>query len=290
MNLLKQILRNTALYKPARKIYRKLKNVPRHPLQNIATAEELNLIYLGTEYGGWAFIDDGDLNGCTIISAGLGEDASFDVEFAQRYNARIIVVDPTPRAIEHFNAIIDHVGSPSTCDYSEGGKQPIAAYDLSGVNSASLTLVEKALWNESTTLRFFEPANPEHVSHSILNYQNSYSETTSCIEVQAITLLELLADLGLEPDDIQLIKLDIEGAEIEVLTQSLAEGFRPKQVLVEFDELNVPSSKGFERVSQVHQLLESAGYQVVRTDGQADFLYVRVQTETESDDRRTGRK
>lgn len=271
----KRFLRQTPFYEPARSIYRQVKRTPRHPLQDMPTTAGPDLIHLGTEYGGWAFIDDGSLNGCTIISAGLGEDASFDVEFAKKYGAKIVIIDPTPRAIQHFSEINGRLGCKNVRGYSEGGKQPVEAYDLSGVGIGDLILVERALWNESAKLKFFEPANPKHVSHSIINYQHKYSGTTSSIEVQAVTLSELLTELQLDPGDIPLIKLDIEGAEIEVLSQCIAEGITPKQILVEFDELNVPSQRGFERVTQMHSLLNQSGYEMVRTDGAADFLYVR---------------
>ena len=69
------------------------------------------------------------------------------------------------------------------------------------------------------------------------------------------------------------MKLDIEGAEIEVLTDCMNQGIKPQQILVEFDELNMPSRQGFERVTMIDQLLRENGYQLLRTDGQSDFLY-----------------
>jgi hypothetical protein len=51
-----------------------------------------------------------------------------------------------------------------------------------------LILEPFALWVENTKLKFFAPANPDHVSHSIVNYQNNYSRDTSNIEVAATTL------------------------------------------------------------------------------------------------------
>lgn len=61
---------------------------------------------LGTAYGGWSFIATPDLNGCTVLSCGVGEDMSFDVEFAATFGASIVLVDPTPRAVTHFNQVI----------------------------------------------------------------------------------------------------------------------------------------------------------------------------------------
>ena len=277
MSFLKHALRRTFLYKPTRKLYEKLRNIPRHPLQDMRTVDGLDLVHLGTEYGGWTFVDDPNLSGCTIISAGLGEDASFDVEFAARYEANVIIVDPTPRAIKHFRGISDRLGRKRHCGYSQGGSQPVDAYDLSNLGAGSLTLVEKALWSESVMMKFFAPADPEHVSHSVVNFQHEYSDSTPHLDVQATSLAELIADLNLVPNEIPLIKLDIEGAEIEVLTRALlTDGFRPKQILVEFDELNVPSKRGFERVSMIHQILTESDYKMVRTDGKTDFLYLRT--------------
>ena len=75
------------------------------------TENNLNIRKLGTDYGGWSFVEDEKFHGGTIISCGLGEDASFDVEFSSKYNARIIIVDPTVRAIKHFEGIMQRVGS-----------------------------------------------------------------------------------------------------------------------------------------------------------------------------------
>jgi len=265
---------NISLYKNIRKLYRRIKNIPRHPLQDIPTAGGIDFVHLGSEYGGWTFVDDVELQGCTIISAGLGEDASFDVEFAQKYGARVVVVDPTPRAIKHFKEITLKFGQVKSQIYSCSGKQPIDAYDLSNLSASNFVLIKKALWHVSTKLKFFEPANSENVSHSIVNFQHNYKEDTPHIEVETTTLPELLLELSIEPYEISLIKLDIEGAEIEVLTHFLSQGITPKQILVEFDELNVPSSRGFTRVDQMHKILIQNGYEMIRTDGQADFLYI----------------
>ena len=245
----------------------------KHPLLFSAEAKGYDLIYLGSEYGGWDFVDDKDLKNCTIISAGLGEDASFDVEFATKYNAKIIIVDPTPRAIKHFDEIINSLGNASKTEYVAGGKQPINSYNLSNLNKDNFVLVKKALWNKNKTLKFFSPLNPEHVSHSISNYQNKYKQNTSFLNVDSITIENLLAEVNLNINDIPLIKLDIEGAEIEFLIDCVNKGFRPRQILVEFDELQTFSKRGNERVTKINQILISNNYKLLKTDGQSNFLY-----------------
>ena len=273
--ILKKLIKKLPFFPTLRLIYRKFRLIPRHPIQDSKNIDGFNIIYLGTGYGGWSFVDERELYGCTIVSAGLGEDASFDVEFASKYNAKVIIVDPTPRAILHFEKIIEAIGSLSKQEYSQDGCQPIDAYNLSTVTEDSFKLVTKALWKKNTHLKFFEPTNPNHVSHSIVNYQNNYSENTKSIEVEAVTLDSLLSDFNLNASDIALMKLDIEGAEIEVIKHCIDVGIMPRQILVEFDELNVPSPKGFARVTEVDDLLRDNGYKFLKTDGQSDFLYLR---------------
>lgn len=261
-------------------IFRKLKKLIKknslHPIQDHKTKSGYNYLYLGTDYGGWNFVDEDCLNGCTIISAGLGEDGSFDIEFATKYNATVIIVDPTPRAIKHYEEIINSLGRSSSVSYSNDGKQPAASYDLSKLKKTNLQLIKKALWNKNEKLNFYEPQNPQHVSHSIINYQNNYSKTSKFIEVESISMDKLLKDLKLKNSNFQLLKLDIEGAEIEVINHCLNNGIMPRQILVEFDELNAAFSRGVNRVNQVNDALLSNGYTLLWTNGKADFLYYRL--------------
>ena len=61
----------------------------------------------------------------------------------------------------------------------------------------------------------------------------------------------------------------------EFLIDCFSKGFRPRQILVEFDELTVPSRRGFERVTEINQILINNNYQLIKTDGKADFLYLK---------------
>lgn len=230
------------------------------------------LVRLGSDYGGWVFEPSKDLHSSTIVSCGLGEDASFDVEFAARFNARVIIVDPTPRAISHFEEIRARIGKPAAQAYVNGGKQPVTAYDLKSVSADALIQEPSALWVENTMLKFYAPANPAHVSHSIVNYQNQYSKESPYIEVAAITPDALLEKYNLKT--IALMKLDIEGAEIKVITHMLEKSICPRQFLVEFDEMNFPTARSKANAESTDVLLRSAGYTCRHFDGLANFLYV----------------
>ncbi len=58
------------------------------------------LIYLGTDYGGWAIDERLIKNNSIIYSFGVGTDISFDMELITRYGCSIFAFDPTPRCIK----------------------------------------------------------------------------------------------------------------------------------------------------------------------------------------------
>lgn len=265
------------MYKVVEKLFfRILKRLPyfRSWLVKVETHHGINLLRLGSAYGGWTFVDTTGLKGSTIISAGLGEDATFDIEFARKYQANVILIDPTPRAIAHFNEIQMRLGAENQRDYeSRSGKQPIDAYNLSGLERAQLRLIPKALWKSGGIMKFFEPSDPQHVSHSLVNFQNDYSNDTDCIEVECVTLSEIVSKT--DAHEIEVLKLDIEGAEIEVIEQFSKHEIRPNQILIEYDELNELSTLSTKRIKMAHRILNSLGYRCVYHDNKTNFLYVK---------------
>jgi FkbM family methyltransferase len=228
------------------------------------------IVRLGSDYGAWSFCETPALQNSIIVSAGLGEDASFDVEFARRYNARVVLVDPTPRAVQHFRQMMARMGRDATSSY--GGQQSPDAYDLSGLSAANFALVEKALWIKKESLRFYAPAKAAHVSHSIVNYQNAYRTDTNYINVEATTLDAIVSECNLA--SIPLLKLDIEGAEIEVIEDLMTKGIFPEQILVEYDELYNASMRSKQRAEHAHGLLYANGYKLVHAHHR-DFSYIR---------------
>ncbi len=232
---------------------------------------DLRIITLGSGYGGWSFVDHVNLQESTIISCGLGEDASFDIEFANLYNANIILVDPTPRAIKHYNQIIENLGSTREAKYRNNGAESISSYDLKGLNKNQLRLVEKAIWINNSHIKFYLPKNKSHVSHSIVNIQNGYATNTEFIQVEAITLEQLISQFELPI--IPILKLDIEGAETVVIENLLSQNIFPNQILIEYDEMQKLNKKTRLKIYACHLAILEAGYRLVNVDN-INFTYV----------------
>lgn len=224
---------------------------------------------LGSTYGGWMIKDDATLHGSVVISCGLGEDASFDAEMANSYGAKVVVVDPTPRAVVHFHEMVARVGKGAECGYVDGGKQPAQAYNLANVADGQIQLVDKALWINEQPVRFFKPDVDEHVSHSI-KFDNGSDE--HYIIVPTVTLASLMA--GLAADKISMVKMDIEGAETEILNSIEDWGMWPDQILVEFDVLREPGPDSKNDVEAVDRKLRARGYTCASAEGR-NYLFLR---------------
>ena len=244
---------------------------------NTRFSSQYPLKKLGSKYGGWVFSDTSLADSDTqliMISGGLGEDASFDIEFAKKYNCKILLVDPTPKAILHFNHIIDSLGSVKEREYSvTSGKQPINSYPLDDLRG-TLQLCPIAMWNLNTELQFFLPIDPTHVSCSISDIQNSNKKVGESLTVRSMRLIDICNKYQIDKDCIDILKLDIEGAEVEVLEDMLASNIKPKQILVEYDELMFPSRRNYDRVQAAHARLIDNGYTCYYTDSVSCFSYI----------------
>lgn len=233
---------------------------------------------LGTSYGGW-WVDEGLLSrGGAAICVGAGEDISFDIALNANLGMHVLTIDPTPRAIAHVERFLAAAGS-SPAPIEDGP----ACYDTAGFSRDRFRFLPYAVWSSNTELRLFAPEDARHVSHSALNLQN----TKMFIVVQARTLADICHGANLR--DTALIKLDVEGAEYEIIRSMLRSGPMPRQLLVEFDEFHHPKSLGFiVRLTRAVRGLRRCGYRIAHTE-RGNMLFIRdATTEPVSTAARTG--
>jgi hypothetical protein len=74
-------------------------------------------------------------------------------------------------------------------------------------------------------------------------------------------------------DVTDLIKLNIEGTEIEFIIDLLQKRIFPKQVLVEYDELSTPYRKSNDRIELALNALVGSGYTLLYKD-RINFTYL----------------
>ena len=67
----------------------------RMQIQGAKYRGNLEILKLGSDYGGWSLVSHPSLFNGLVISAGAGEDISFDVEIVNFFNAKVVLVDPT---------------------------------------------------------------------------------------------------------------------------------------------------------------------------------------------------
>jgi FkbM family methyltransferase len=187
---------------------------------------------LGNRYGGYVvplnLIDEKWI----CYSGGLGEDISFELELIRRCRCHVYGFDPVPKSASYVARTVD--------------------------GNERFTFFPVGLWSTDSTAEFFVPANPDHVSHSISNLQG----TNSSITAKCRSLRSMMEELG--HTRIDLLKLDVEGAEYEVLEPVFAEDLSCRVLCVDFHEV---TSLGH-MVDSVNRL-KAVGYvpvHVYRTD------------------------
>ena len=93
-----------------------------------------SLIKIGTTYGGYDIVNQ-NLKEPIVLSCGLGEDASFDIDMINKFDAKVFILDPTPRSKIYFNKLKDNFGNSKIEDYNESGYLQPNCYDLQKINS-----------------------------------------------------------------------------------------------------------------------------------------------------------
>ena len=234
----------------------------------------LPLISLGSKYGRKTFCEVFPIDKkLQVISAGVGEDITFDIEFLNKYNAVIILVDPTPVAIQHFEMIQERIGLDSMDQYSPTSRQSINSYNLTRATKDNLIMVPQALWKDQGLSHFYLPPDDSRDSSGSINsIHNFYRASEKRITVQTTTILKICKDYDFNGIDI--LKLDIEGSALEVLQSMFLDRIYPAQILLEIDEIHFPSFRSRYRAFKLFKILKKSGYVIVNKDS-CDFTFIR---------------
>jgi FkbM family methyltransferase len=162
-----------------------------------------------------------------VYSFGVGEEISFDLELIRSIGVTVHAFDPTPRSITWVQA------------QSLPKQFVFHPYGVAG---------------EDGNRKFIPPNDPTHVSYTLLHRHSS----RPAVEVGVFRVASIMRMLG--HTQIDLIKMDIEGAEYEVLQDLLDANVPISQLLVEFHHRW--SEIGVEKTRNAIRDLNAAGFQI----------------------------
>lgn len=172
-------------------IYRRLRVLYRRVIGSeptVIVTHKTRLQFHGNRgYGGWA-VPCGMLNAnSVVVDIGLGEDISFSEALIAVYGCFVHGFDPTPKSVAY----------------------------VEGRNIPSFQMHKLGVGDSNRTTSFYLPNNPEHVSGSIVSFNHVGA---SKLEVDLLDIDGVFACIDV--DRIDLLKVDIEGAEYELINSA----------------------------------------------------------------------
>ncbi len=184
--------------------------------------------WYGNSYGGF-YVNPHLIDKHSIVySFGIGKDISFDRKIISRHKCKVFGFDPTPTSIDYINSL---------------PIEPLFAFYGYGISTK--TGIEK----------FYLPEEGKGISGSLL--LNQFVSDKGYIEVKMKSFDDISNELGHQHVDI--VKMDIEGAEYEVLETLMNSKVTIKQLLVEFHDRFYPEEI---KSKQITELLNKNGFEV----------------------------
>ncbi len=185
-----------------------------------------------TEGGGWLFTTQGLGRDSIVYSLGVGEDITFDLSIIERFGAEVHAFDPTPSSIQ----MLSIADLPDRFHFHPW-----------------------AITAKDGTLKFYPRVKKDGSKSDVMFTMIAEEENSEdAIEVPAICISSVTTRLG--HSRIDLLKMDIEGAEYEVLEGLLTSPVKPRQLLVEFHH-RFPAI-GLEKTAGMIRRLQKAGYKI----------------------------
>lgn len=186
-------------------------------------------LWYGSSYGGfYAFPNLLDENSI-VYSFGIGEDISFDNSIINNHNCHVFGFDPTPKSINWIRSQKTH--------------EKFHFYEY-GINS------------KSGFVDFYPPKNSEHVSGSMATLD--HVDVTRKVTVEMKSIVDIMDELG--HSHIDVLKMDIEGAEYDVIEDILNAKISVHQILIEFHDRFFED--GHRKTEQAVKKLNNGGFKI----------------------------
>jgi len=206
------------------------------------------------EHGGWSLSPHYLRRGSIVYSLGVGDGISFDLALIKQFGVEVHAFDPTPASA---NWLEDQHAPPAFHFHP---------WAVTGRNG-TLTLYPRTKRDGSKSDIMYTMVPEAAV------LQNG-------VEVPAFSIPTLMKKLG--HDRVDLLKMDIEGAEYEVLDTLIASAARPQQLLVEFHHRFPSLDKSM--TADIIDRLRMVGYRIFSVSGTGrEVSFIRLSATVRSD-------
>jgi len=195
----------------------------------------------GNRFADWTFCPDHLDERSVIYSFGVGEDISFDLELMEHFKLHIHAFDPSPRSIEWVE--------------QQAPKEEFHFYPY-------------GLAGSDGTVKFSEPSEPGIHSLKMTRSHHGQDAGKSTIELPVKRLSTIMQKLRHERIDI--LKMDIEGAEYEVIEDIINSSVPVTQVLIEFHHRF--DHMGIGKTRQAISSLNEAGYRIFHVSASGEEI------------------
>ncbi|UWX60782.1 FkbM family methyltransferase [Chryseobacterium oranimense] len=219
-------------------------NVATGKIFNVKKEIDIPYKWYGNEYGGF-YVSDEKLNKDSVIySFGIGEDISFDEALINKFGCKVFGFDPTPKSIKWIRSRknpVEFIFSPFGIDEKSG-------------------IVE-----------FLLPKKDNYVSGSVINQINVDEDKKIKVNMKC------LSDIVKEMDHkyLDILKIDIEGAEYKVLDSILSAPVEIHQILIEIHERFFPDGK--EKTKALLDTLHKYGYKIFGVSkGMEELSFIKI--------------
>jgi FkbM family methyltransferase len=192
-------LRSMTIFRQAKLIVKRLQG------RELRLKPELEVPLISLGFG--EFCPDGLGDSSIVYSLGVGEQIAFDLAFMERFGADIFAFDPTPISVD----MIQKLSPPK-----------------------SFKFYPWAVTGQDKNIKLYprirqDGKNVSEFQYTIIAEEGSQNQA---VDVQGFTMKTIMNKL--EHDSIDLLRINIEGAEYEVFDSMLDSGIYPKQIIVEF--------------------------------------------------------
>jgi FkbM family methyltransferase len=212
----------------------------------VPTQIKIEKVWIGSTYGGFFVHMPALTSGSVVFSFGVGEDISFDTALLETKKLNVYAFDPTAGVAEFV-------------------EPQIMEMDRFSFSSCGIAARDGEQW-------FYPPENPDHISCSIV--PNPFTRANA-YRVEMKKLSTITSEMQI--NHIDLLKLDIEGAEYEVVPAILDEGFLINQIQIEIH----PDlfADGRQKTKALLKRMNDAGYRIFGVSGTCrELSFIRTET------------